>query len=281
MTVHRYVKEGAGAVGLREEDEPDVVEEWGDVKRGAPDTVSTEMWAPPAAIFERACDVLWIAAQPIVNWIGRSLHGYEALLRTSDPVLKNPRLLVEAAERIGRLPEFGRKARAAVALVASEVPEGALLYVNLHPRELLDDELCGGEDALGPHAHKCVLEITERVSLDEIPEARARIQQLRLIGYHIAVGNIGSGHGGLASVAELEPDTVKLDLAIIRNLHNEPVRRRLVGALLSACRDLGLNAVAEGVETSGERDALGDLGCELMQGFLFGRPARGFADPQW
>jgi EAL domain-containing protein (putative c-di-GMP-specific phosphodiesterase class I) len=280
MSVHRFVKDGA--VGLREEEgaAEDPVEEWGDAQR-IPATISNEMWAPPAEVFQRACDVLWVAAQPIVSWPARSLFGYEMFLRSADSVLSNPRLLVEAAERIGRLKELGRKARAEVARVASAAPEGALLFINMHPRDLLDDELCGGQDELGAYAHRCVLEITERVSLDEIADARARIQQLRIIGYHVAVGNVGSGYGGLASVAELEPDTVKLDIHLIRNLHQEPIRRRLVAALLTACRDLGLTAVAEGIEVAGERDALADLGCELMQGYLFGRPARGFPEPHW
>jgi EAL domain-containing protein (putative c-di-GMP-specific phosphodiesterase class I) len=225
--------------------------------------------------------VMWIAWQPMVNWTTRALHGYEALLRTADPVLSQPRLLVEAAGRIGRLHELGRKARKLTAEAAGEAPTGSLLFVNLHPRELLDDRLCAGEDELGPYAHKCVLEITERVALDDIPQARARIQQLRLIGYHIAVGSIGSGYAGLASVAELEPDIVMLDLALIRNIHNEPVRRRLVMAMLGACRDLGMDAVAEGVESAAERDTLADLGCDLMQGALFGSPARGFPEPRW
>jgi EAL domain-containing protein (putative c-di-GMP-specific phosphodiesterase class I) len=256
-------------------------EEWGDHKRGAPATISALAWAPPTAVFQRAVDEMWIAWQPIVDWTSRTLHGYEALLRTADPLLARPRLLVEAAGRIGRLPELGRKARKLTAETAGDAPDGARLFVNLHPRELLDDRLCAGDDELGPHAHKCVLEITERVALDDIPEARARIQQLRLVGYNIAVGSIGSGYAGLASVAELEPDVVKLDKALIRNLHNEPVRRRLVGAMLAACKDLGLSAVAEGVQNGEERDALADLGCDLMQGFLFGPPDRGFPEPRW
>jgi EAL domain-containing protein (putative c-di-GMP-specific phosphodiesterase class I) len=259
----------------------EAAEEWGDGRRGVPATISSLAWAPPTAVFQRAVDEMWIAWQPIVDWTMRALHGYEALLRTTDALLSRPRLLVEAAGRIGRLPELGRKARKLTAETAGDAPDGSLLFVNLHPRELLDDRLCAGEDELAPHAHKCVLEITERVALDDIPEARARIQQLRLVGYNIAVGSIGSGFAGLASLAELEPDIVKLDQALIRNIHNEPVRRRLVGAMLAACKDLRMAAVAEGVETTGERDALADLGCSLMQGFLFGTPGRGFPGPRW
>jgi EAL domain-containing protein (putative c-di-GMP-specific phosphodiesterase class I) len=259
----------------------EAVEEWGEDRRGAPATIAAEAWTPPTGLFRRACEAMWIAWQPIVNAPAQALHGFEALLRTEDPMLSRPRLLVEAAGRIGRLHELGRRARNLVAESAQDAPEGALLYVNLHPRELLDDQLCAGEDQLAAFAHKCVLEITERVSLDDIPEARSRIQQLRLIGYHIAVGSIGSGYAGLASIAELEPDVIKLDRALIRNLQNEPVRRRLVGGLLAAAKDLGMSAVAEGVELATERDVLIELGCDLMQGFLFGRPVKGFAEPVW
>jgi EAL domain-containing protein (putative c-di-GMP-specific phosphodiesterase class I) len=259
----------------------EAAEEWGDHKQRGPATIAALAWAPPTAVFQRAVDEMWIAWQPIADWTSRALHGYEALLHTTDTVLSRPRLLVEAAGRIGRLPELGSKARKLIAEAAGAAPEGALLFVSLHPSELLDDLLCAGEDELGPHAHRCVLEITQRVSLDDIPEARARIQQLRLVGYSIAVGSLGSGFAGLASVAELEPDIIKLDQALVRNLHNEPVRRRLIGAMLAACKDLGLAAVAEGVESAAERDALADLGCELMQGLLFGAPGRGFPGPRW
>ena len=261
--------------------DPSAAAEWGTEQAGAPRTIAAAVWSPPSDAFQRAMEQTWIAFQPIVRLSTRSTYGFEALLRSSDTLLSDPRLLVDAAERSGRLHDLARRVRTLVAAAAQSLEDGPLIFVNLRPQELLDDRLLASDDPLGPLAHRCVLELTERVALDEIPQARARIQQLRLLGYRIAIGNVGSGYADLASIADLEPDVVKLDLGLIRNLNNELVRRRLVGGLLTTCADLNLDSIAEGVETAGERDALGDLGCDLMQGYLFGRPDAGFPRPQW
>ena len=84
--------------------------------------------------------------------------------------------------------------------------------------------------------------------------------------------DLGAGYAGLSSFAALEPDVVKLDISLVRDVDREPVKRKLVGSLAALCRDLRVTVLAEGVETAGERDVLVELGCEWLQGYLFGRP---------
>ena len=101
---------------------------------------------------------------------------------------------------------------------------------------------------------------------------RERIARLRDLGFRLAVDDLGAGYAGLTSFAALEPEFVKLDRGLISGIHEEQVKRKLVGSLIQVSHDLGLSTIAEGIEQPQERDVLVDLGCHLMQGFLFRRP---------
>jgi EAL domain-containing protein (putative c-di-GMP-specific phosphodiesterase class I) len=101
------------------------------------------------------------------------------------------------------------------------------------------------------------------------------------LGYRIAVDDLGAGYAGLNYLAMLEPDVVKLDIGLVRDIHKIPVKRKLVGSMIGLCRDLGIVVVAEGVETVEERDVLVELQCDLLQGFLFARPGKPFPEPVW
>ena len=151
----------------------------------------------------------------------------------------------------------------------------------MSPHELLDDSLFDPVAPLSALAHRVVLEVNERDSLDAVPELRLRLERLRKLGYRIALDDLGSGYAGLASFALLEPEMVKIDIALVRDVHRSATRRRLIASILSACHDLSCTPIAEGVELPAERDALADLGCDLFQGFLFARPGFAFPEPQW
>ena len=229
--------------------------------------------------FERALQGLWMAFQPIVQWPDRGLFGYEALVRTSEPALTRPPDLIGAAERLRRLPDLGRAIRNAV---AARIPVSTgTVFVNLHAADLLDDHLLDASSPLSTHARGVVLEITERAGLDEVRDARARVEQLKRMGYRIAVDDLGAGYAGLTSFAQLEPNIVKLDMSLVRNLHEAPTKRKLIQSIVMLCRDLGITPVAEGVETAAERDVLEQLGCGLLQGYLFGKPEREFQPPRF
>ena len=126
-----------------------------------------------------------------------------------------------------------------------------------------------------------VLEVTERAGLDDVKDARTRVEKLKKMGFRIAVDDLGAGHAGLASISQLEPDIVKLDMSLVRNVHNEPIKLRLVRSIVSTCREMGFEVIAEGVETPEERDALAEVGLDIMQGYLFAVPARGFLPPKF
>lgn len=229
------------------------------------------------AAFTSALGSLWMAFQPIVSWSGKSIYGYEALVRCPHPQIPHPGALLEAAERLDRIHELGRVIRGRVAEAAKEAPEIMNVFVNLHSHDLLDEELFSVSAPLSKIAKRVVLEITERASLDEVKDLRTRTIRLRALGFRLAVDDLGAGYAGLTSFAQLEPEVVKLDMSLVRNVHLEPTKKKLITSMATLCRELGMTVLAEGVETKDERDVLAELGCDLLQGYLFGKPVKGFS----
>jgi EAL domain-containing protein (putative c-di-GMP-specific phosphodiesterase class I)/CheY-like chemotaxis protein len=228
-----------------------------------------------AARLSSALSRSWMAFQPICDVTGRRVFAYEALLRTDEESMRRTDILIATAERLNRVHELGRVVRSEVARVAAEAPSDALLFVNVHGLELDDEQLFAEDSPLSKIAHRVVLEITERTGLDEA-SGPTRVAMLRKLGYRIAVDDLGAGYAALGALASLEPEIVKLDMSLVRDLDKQPKKRRLVAAIATLCRELGGKVVAEGVETTAERDVLVDSGIELIQGFLLAKPARGF-----
>jgi EAL domain-containing protein (putative c-di-GMP-specific phosphodiesterase class I) len=223
------------------------------------------------AVFGRALDSLYMAYQPIVRTRDGSVFAWEALLRTREPSVAGPLQFFEIAEKLGRVRELGRAVRASVARTAART-HGVMFFVNLHADELLDEALYDPASPLSALAPEVTLEITERSPIDGVPDLRARRQRLREMGFRLAVDDLGSGYAGLTAYASLEPDFVKLDRGLVVGIDHEPVKSRLVASIVSASRDMGIAVVAEGIEAASERRAMAELGCELMQGYLFRRP---------
>jgi EAL domain-containing protein (putative c-di-GMP-specific phosphodiesterase class I) len=231
--------------------------------------------------FERALNRMWIAFQPIVRISDQTVFGYEALLRSHEPSMSGPGPILHAAERLGALNRLGHAVRQRAAHAMSTALHSHTLFVNLHPRDLLDPDLHDGRAALNCIASRVVLEVTERAAITDIENARALVIGLRKQGFRIAVDDLGAGYAGLNSFALLEPEFVKLDMTLIRDVDTSSVKQKLVKSLASLCTDMGLQVIAEGVETRGERDAVVELGCDLLQGYLFARPGPAFPKIQW
>ena len=231
-----------------------------------------------AGRLESALSRAWMAFQPIVDVKTRRVFAYEALLRTDEETLRRPDHLIATAERLDQIHALGRVVRAAVARAAATAPEDALLFVNVHGLELTDDDLFDASSPLAAFAPRVVLEITERIGIDPVAGPQ-QIAKLRKLGYRIAVDDLGAGYAALGALATLEPEIVKLDMSLIRDLDRHPTKRRVVGAIATLCRELGGRVVAEGVETGAELDAVTGMGVDLIQGYLFARPERGFHLP--
>lgn len=229
--------------------------------------------------FTNALKGIYMVYQPIISWSRKQAYGYEALVRSTDKGLPHPGALFEVAERLDRTSDLGSEIRARCGGPWEGLAKDYQLFVNLHSQDLLDETLYEEHAPLAPIASRVVLELTERAALDDISDIGSRISRLRSLGYRIAVDDIGAGYSGLNSLATVQPDFVKLDITLVRGLDKDVVRRRLVQLLTQLCNDLNISVVAEGVETAAERDTLIDLGIDLLQGYLFARPAPPFVDP--
>ncbi len=250
----------------------EALEETGDTGKLTGDRAGLE------SAFAAALDTLWMAYQPIVHASSRALFAYEALVRTLVPALPHPGALLDAAERLGRSVDLGRLIRTKSAEPMERAPEGSILFVNLHTRDLLDEALFSPDAALSKIAGRVVLEITERASLDEVPDASARVAELRKLGFRIAIDDLGAGYAGLTSFASLEPEIVKLDMSLVRGVERASKKHKIIDSMTRLCKNMGILVVAEGVETPAERDVLVELGCDLLQGYLFARPGKPFPE---
>jgi EAL domain-containing protein (putative c-di-GMP-specific phosphodiesterase class I) len=123
--------------------------------------------------------------------------------------------------------------------------------------------------------------MTERASLYDVNDIAQRVNALKALGFDIAIDDLGAGYAGLTSFTQLDPAVAKLDMSLARGVDLDPRRQSIVRSMKSLCDQLGTAVITEGVETAAERDMLASLGCDLLQGYLFAKPQRGFPTPTW
>ena len=246
-----------------------------DARRQAPPARGPrpEVPAGPAAAtaFARGLSSLYLAWQPIVRGGDGSIHGHEAFVRTLEPSLADPHAFFSVARDLDRLVDLGRAVRRSAALEAVAFP-GETLCVNVHPSELGDDGMLDPAAPLSGTARSVVLEVSGRTLPAAGDGLAERLRELRRIGFRIAIDDWGSEEPALGTLTPLAPAVVKLDIPLVRGLDGDRARRERVGRLTAALHDAGIEVAAEGIETVGERHAAVDLGVDLLQGFLFGRP---------
>lgn len=217
--------------------------------------------------------------QPIVHAQTHARFGYEALLRTTDAALPHPGAVLDAAERLERVPALGRAIRAHVAReIAASPPERGMFFVNTHLLDLFDKQITSAFAPLSKVAARVCLEITERTSLAGAADLRYRVAELRELGFRIAIDDLGGGHARMGTFSPVDTDFVKLDMSLVRDLGKYPVKQHLIRSIAALCRDQGAMVIAEGVETESEERLLVDLGCDLLQGYLIARPGPPFVD---
>jgi EAL domain-containing protein (putative c-di-GMP-specific phosphodiesterase class I) len=229
---------------------------------------------------QRCLATLTLHFQPIVHAATRARFGYEALLRSADRSLPNPGAILDAAERLERTATLGRNVRAQAAKVITSAPvERGLMFINLHLLDLFDKQLLSPFAPLSKVASRVVLEITERTSLAGQIDLRYRVAELRELGFHIAIDDLGGGHARMGTFTPLDTDFVKLDMSLVRDVDKHQMKQRLIRSVTQLCREQGTQVIGEGVETEAEAQILVDLGCDLLQGYLIAKPGLPFVDP--
>lgn len=213
--------------------------------------------------------------QPIINFRTEQVIGYEVLARSRLFGLESCASMFEAAERLNMELELSRMLRMEGVRQGIELPEDLKLFVNTHPIEVQREGLIESMRSVrGICAHiPLVLEVHEAAVTDP-NEMRELRSQLTDLGIGLAYDDFGAGQTRLGELIEAPPDYLKFDISMIRGIDSAlPERQKMLASLVSMVIDLGINPLAEGVETEGEATVCRQLGFESVQGFYFGYPA--------
>jgi EAL domain-containing protein (putative c-di-GMP-specific phosphodiesterase class I) len=203
--------------------------------------------------------------------------GHEALTRVTRPTsFDSVEELFAFAEATDLLVDFERLCRSVAIRTAPGLKSPGLLFLNASAPAVLDPEWFRGRmDALlsrsGMTPKDVVVEVTERLAVGShlgFPEA---LRKLKERGYRVAIDDMGAGHASLQSLADLEPDFLKFDISLVRDIDKSSIKRGLLETLRGLAEKMRARVIAEGVEREGERATLVSLGIELGQGFLFHR----------
>ena len=214
------------------------------------------------------------AFQPIVDCTSGTVWAYEALLR--GPANESAAVMMSGldAESLHRLD---RESRTAAMSMASRLGMTACLSVNAMAQSFGDVD--GPAGAMLAHATACglsldriIVELTECEAIADRSLFRATVEEYRALGVQLAIDDFGAGHSGLNLLADFQPDILKLDMGLVRNIGSNGPRQSIVRAIIQVCEDLAIDVVAEGVESVDEFAWFEGEGVRLFQGYLFARP---------
>ena len=222
-----------------------------------------------------------MAFQPILDLSARRVFAHEALVRGTDG---SSAADVLASVRPENQYAFDQACRvkALECAVGSELP--ALVSINFLPNAVYNPDHClratlaAAERVRWPLSD-IIFEVTEHERITDQAHLLSILRTYHARGFLTAIDDFGAGYAGLNLLADFQPDIVKLDIGLIRDIDGDRVRQRIVSHMMRLCEDLGIRVIAEGVETIAECRALLDLGVVLQQGFLFARPTIGKATP--
>ncbi|MEI4273794.1 sensor domain-containing phosphodiesterase [Klenkia sp. LSe6-5] len=219
--------------------------------------------------------------QPVVDLEEQRVTGVEALVRWQHPVFGElePDEFIPIAERAGLVGDLQRWVLAEAMTAAAALPEhGAPLQlgVNVSPVHVASGTLVGDVaqalQATGFPAQRLVVELTGTTSPAPVPAVAADHAALRLMGVHLALDDFGAGPSSLSQLTGTPVDVLKLDRTFLARVDKDRQTRALCAAVIGLGRDLGIDVVAEGVETPSQLTALRAMGCAYAQGFLLSRP---------
>jgi EAL domain-containing protein (putative c-di-GMP-specific phosphodiesterase class I) len=216
-------------------------------------------------------DTLHMVYQPIYDLERAAIAGFESLSRFSATPTRSPDLWFNDAHVVGLGVELELKAIETALQVMPRLIGGLDLSVNASPDTILDPRFEKLLSSMDRVSH-LVLEITEHAAVERYEEIASRLKPYRDKGLQIAVDDAGAGYASFRHILNLEPDRIKLDMSLTRDIDIDPARRALAAALIHFSADTGSTLVAEGVETAAEAATLIELGVEKAQGYFLGRP---------
>jgi EAL domain-containing protein (putative c-di-GMP-specific phosphodiesterase class I) len=215
------------------------------------------------------------AFQPIVDLRDQSVFAHEALVRGVNG--EGAGSVLERVTDQNRY-RFDQLCRTQAIASAAQLGMSEHLSINFLPNAVYRPELCIRSTLEAARAHnfplnRLIFETVESEHLDNNRHLTNILREYRDFGFKTAIDDFGAGYSGLTLLADFQPDLLKIDMALIRDIHRDRVRQAIVRSVVTMCLELGVTVIAEGIENADERDFLADCGIYLMQGYWFAKPA--------
>lgn len=222
--------------------------------------------------------------QPIIHtkdWqsTDRTPYAHEALFRMRDDsgAIIPPGHVFTVAAKSDLLFSLDLTARRSAIEHAAKAKLRSKVFVNFDPSSIYDPSYClrttaAAIDEAGIAVNDVVFEVTETNKAKDMAHLKGILAFYRSAGFKVALDDIGAGWSGLTMLNELSPDYVKIDMALVRDIHVKPKQQTIVKHLVEIAKEHGIKVIAEGIEVDAEADCLASYGVDFMQGFLFGKP---------
>jgi EAL domain-containing protein (putative c-di-GMP-specific phosphodiesterase class I) len=225
---------------------------------------------------------IWTAFQPIVEIQSRTVMGHEGLSRgPRGTEMQPPMVLFGAAARYGLTEELERACRKKAFVDWDVFGAPGRLFVNTVPATVRDASFLGRGvlDYLGTAISPrfVTLEITERQVIENLAMYREAMHAFLELGFSFAIDDLGAGYSGLETVAKLGAAYLKIDMGLVRDVHQKRASQQIIKAILDMSTGVGATVIAEGIQTMDEAKAILDLGVRYGQGYLFARPIDPYA----
>lgn len=227
---------------------------------------------------------LWTAFQPIVEIETRQVMGHEGLSRgPRGSEYESPMVLFGLAARHGLVEELERSCRRTAFTDWEVFGAGGRLFVNTVPSTVRDTSFQGRGvlDYLGTKLSPrlVTLEITERQVIENLSMYREAMHSFIEMGFTFAIDDVGAGYSGLETIANLGASYLKIDMGLVRDVHQKRIGQQVIKAILDMGAGVGATVIAEGIQTRDEAETILSLGVRYGQGYLFGRPVDPYAAP--
>lgn len=215
-----------------------------------------------------------MAFQPLVDLSRKEVFGYEGLVRglANEPAFKIINKVT--AENIYR---FDQICRVKAIALAAEAKISQRLNINFLPGAVYKPDICirttlNAAEKYGFPCEKITFEVVESNHIADTAHLQSIINYYKKIGFSVAIDDFGSGYANLDWLATLAPDSIKIDMNLVRNIDSDRRKQLIVSSLTALCHQLDIDVLAEGVETIAERDTLANFGIMKQQGYFFASP---------
>lgn len=216
-----------------------------------------------------------MAFQPIVNIETGKTDAQEALVRGPNGEGAGT---IFAHVHDGNRYKFDQCCRVKAIELASRLGIDCNVSINFMPNAVYEPARCIRTTLQAASTYnfpvdRIIFEFTESERVDDVDHLKRIVRDYQQRGFRTAIDDFGAGYAGLNFLADMQTDIIKLDMALLRGIDQDKVRRAIVKGIVAVCVDLGIDVIAEGIETREERDCIREMGVKLFQGYYFAKPS--------